>query len=106
LGIAARNGIMLIGHDRHLETEEGHPFGKELVLRGSEERLAPIMMTALATGLAPLPIVIGCNKPGHEIEHPLAVVIIDGLITSILLNLLLMPTLYLRFGIARRQTLS
>jgi CzcA family heavy metal efflux pump len=106
LGIAARNGIMLISHYRHLETEEGHPFGKELVLRGSEERLAPILMTALATGLALLPIVIGGNKPGHEIEYPLAVVILGGLITSTLLNLLLMPALYLRFGSARRQPLS
>ncbi len=106
LGIAARNGIMLVSHYRHLETEEGHPFGKELVLRGSEERLAPILMTALATGLALLPIVIGGNKPGHEIEYPLAVVILGGLITSTLLNLLLMPALYLRFGIARKQSLS
>jgi CzcA family heavy metal efflux pump len=106
LGIAARNGIMLISHYRHLETEEGHPFGNELVLRGSEERLAPILMTALATGLALLPIVVGGNKPGHEIEYPLAVVILGGLITSTLLNLLLMPALYLRFGSARRQPVS
>jgi Cu/Ag efflux pump CusA len=98
LGIAARNGIMLVSHYRHLETEERQPFGEELALRGSEERLAPILMTALATGLALLPIVISGNKPGHEIEHPLAVVILGGLITSTLLNLFLMPTLYLRFG--------
>ena len=97
LGIAARNGIMLVSHYRHLETEEGQAFGRELVLRGSEERLAPILMTALATGLALLPIVIGGNKPGHEIEHPLAVVILGGLITSTILNLFLMPALYLRF---------
>jgi len=98
LGIAARNGIMLVSHYRHLETEEGQEFNRELVLRGSEERLAPILMTALATGLALLPIVIGGNKPGHEIEHPLAVVILGGLFTSTLLNLFLMPALYLRFG--------
>jgi CzcA family heavy metal efflux pump len=98
LGIAARNGIMLVSHYRHLETEEGQVFGRELVLRGSEERLAPILMTALATGLALLPIVISGNKPGHEIEQPLAVVILGGLITSTLLNLFLMPALYLRFG--------
>ena len=102
LGIAARNGIMLASHYRHLETEENQPFGKELVLRGSEERLAPILMTALATGLALLPIVLGGNKPGHEIEHPLAVVILGGLVTSTLLNLFLMPALYLRYG-ARKQ---
>jgi CzcA family heavy metal efflux pump len=98
LGIAARNGIMLVSHYRHLEAEEGQPFGKDLVLRGSEERLAPILMTALATGLALLPIVVSGNKPGHEIEHPLAVVILGGLVTSTILNLFLMPALYLRFG--------
>jgi Cu/Ag efflux pump CusA len=87
LGIAARNGIMLVSHYRHLETEEGQPFGQDLVLRGSEERLAPILMTALATGLALLPIVVGGNKPGHEIEHPLAVVILGGLVTSTILKL-------------------
>jgi CzcA family heavy metal efflux pump len=101
LGIAARNGIMLVSHYRHLEAEEGQPFGKDLVLRGSEERLAPILMTALATGLALLPIVISGNKPGHEIEHPLAVVILGGLVTSTILNLFLMPALYLRFGKGR-----
>jgi CzcA family heavy metal efflux pump len=103
LGIAARNGIMLVSHYRHLETEEGQPFGKDLVLRGSEERLAPILMTALATGLALLPIVVGGNKPGHEIEHPLAVVILGGLVTSTILNLFLMPALYLRFGKSKRD---
>jgi CzcA family heavy metal efflux pump len=103
LGIAARNGIMLISHYRHLEFEETQPFGRELVLRGSEERLAPILMTALATGLALLPIVMGGNRPGHEIEHPMAVVILGGLVTSTLLNLFLMPALYLRFG-SRRKT--
>jgi Cu/Ag efflux pump CusA len=103
LGIAARNGIMLVSHYRHLETEEGQPFGRDLVLRGSEERLAPILMTALATGLALLPIVVGGNKPGHEIEHPLAVVILGGLVTSTILNLFLMPALYLRFGKNKRD---
>ncbi len=102
LGIAARNGIMLVSHYRHLETEEGETFGPALVLRGSAERLAPILMTALATGLALLPIVMGGNKPGQEIEHPLAVVILGGLVTSTVLNLFLMPALYLRFGAVRR----
>jgi len=106
LGIAARNGIMLVSHYRHLETEEGQPFGRNLVLRGSEERLAPILMTALATGLALLPIVAGGNKPGHEIEHPLAVVILGGLVTSTILNLFLMPALYLRYGKSRRDVVS
>jgi Cu/Ag efflux pump CusA len=94
---------MLVSHYRHLETEEGQAFGKDLVLRGSEERLAPILMTALATGLALLPIVVSGNKPGHEIEHPLAVVILGGLVTSTILNLFLMPALYLRFGKGRKD---
>ena len=98
LGIAARNGIMLVSHFRHLEAEEGVPFGPELVLRGAEERLAPILMTALATGLALLPLAITGNKPGQEIEYPLAVVILGGLVTSTLLNLFLLPPLYARFG--------
>ena len=98
LGIAARNGIMLVSHYRHLEEEEGMPFGQELVIRGSEERLAPILMTALATGLALVPLVVAGNKPGHEIEHPMAVVILGGLVTSTLLNLFLLPSLYAAFG--------
>jgi Cu/Ag efflux pump CusA len=98
LGVAARNGIMMISHYRHLEEKEGMPFGLDLVLRGAEERLAPILMTALATGLALLPIVLGGTRPGHEIEHPMAVVILGGLITSTVLNLLLLPGLYLKYG--------
>ena len=95
LGIAARNGIMLVSHYRHLEEEEGEPFGPELVIRGSIERLAPILMTALATGLALVPLAFGGDKPGQEIEHPMAVVILGGLVTSTVLNLFLMPALYL-----------
>jgi Cu/Ag efflux pump CusA len=98
LGIAARNGIMLVSHYRHLEDHEGETFGVGLVRRGSEERLAPILMTALATGLALLPLVVSGQKPGHEVEYPLAVVILGGLVTSTLLNLFLLPPLYLRFG--------
>jgi Cu/Ag efflux pump CusA len=98
LGIAARNGIMLISHFQHLEREEGEPFGPALVLRGAQERLAPILMTALATGLALAPLVAAGAIPGHEIEHPMAVVILGGLVTSTLLNLFLLPSLYLRFG--------
>jgi CzcA family heavy metal efflux pump len=95
LGIAARNGIMLVSHYRHLEVVEGERFGLALVLRGSEERLAPILMTALATGLALLPLVISGARPGNEIEYPLAIVILGGLVTSTLLNLALVPALYL-----------
>jgi Cu/Ag efflux pump CusA len=98
LGVAARNGIMLISHYQHLERYEGETFGSELVLRGARERLAPILMTALASALALLPLVVAGEKPGHEIEHPMAVVILGGLITSTLLNLFVVPSLYLVFG--------
>ncbi len=98
VGIAARNGIMLVSHYRHLETEEGVPFGRDLVLRGAEERLAPILMTALATALALVPIALGGTRAGYEIEHPLAIVILGGLVTSTLLNLFLVPALFLRYG--------
>jgi CzcA family heavy metal efflux pump len=98
LGIAARTGIMMINHFQHLERFEGETFGPALVLRGARERLSPIMMTALATGLAVVPLVIAGNLPGHEIEHPMAVVIVGGLVTSTLRNLFIVPTLYLRIG--------
>jgi CzcA family heavy metal efflux pump len=98
IGISARNGIMLVSHYRHLEQFEGVPFGRDLVLRGSEERLAPILMTALATGLALVPIVLGGSRAGYEIEHPLAVVILGGLVTSTLLNLFIVPALYLKYA--------
>lgn len=101
LGIATRNGIMMISHFQHLEEEEGEKFGSELVMRGARERIAPIMMTALTTGLALVPLVIAGNIPGQEIEYPMAIVILGGLVTSTLLNLLVVPTLYLRFGKSR-----
>ena len=93
LGIAARNGILLISHFRHLEQAEGVPFGPGLVLRGASERLSPIMMTALATALALVPLVLGGNRPGQEIEYPMAIVIPAA--TSTLLNLFVLPVLYL-----------
>jgi Cu/Ag efflux pump CusA len=96
LGIAARNGIMMITHFQHLERDEGEPFGVGLVLRGAQERLAPILMTASATGLALLPLALSGSRPGQEIEHPMALVILGGLVTSTLLNLLVVPSLYLR----------
>jgi CzcA family heavy metal efflux pump len=103
LGIATRNGIMMISHFQHLEEQEGEPFGPALVQRGARERIAPIMMTALTTGLALVPLVIAGNIPGQEIEYPMAIVILGGLVTSTLLNLLVVPTLYLRFGKARQS---
>jgi CzcA family heavy metal efflux pump len=102
-GIAARNGILMISHFQHLEREEGMPFGPALVLRGAKERLAPIMMTACATGLALVPLAVAGSLPGHEIEHPMAIVILGGLVTSTLLNLFVLPSLYLRFGKGRKD---
>jgi Cu/Ag efflux pump CusA len=102
-GIAARNKIMLINHYQHLERYEGETFGPELALRGARERLSPILMTALATGLALVPLVITGDIPGHEIEYPMAIVILGGLVTSTLLNLFVVPSLYLRFGKSRQD---
>ena len=101
LGIVARNGIMLITHCQHLEREEGENFGPGLVLRAAKERLAPILMTALATGLALVPLVISGEIPGAEIEYPMAIVILGGLVTATLLNLFIIPALYLRLGSRR-----
>jgi CzcA family heavy metal efflux pump len=97
-GIAARNGILMINHFQHLESDEGETFGPALVLRGARERLSPILMTSLATALALLPLVIAGRIPGHEIEYPLAIVILGGLVTSTVINLFVVPSLYLRFG--------
>jgi Cu/Ag efflux pump CusA len=98
LGITARNGIMLIEHYQHLERSEGVAFGPELVLRGAKERISPIIMTALTTAFAILPLVVAGDLPGHEIEYPMAVVILGGLITATLLNVFVVPSLYLRFA--------
>jgi Cu/Ag efflux pump CusA len=98
VGIAVRNGIMLVSHYRHLRVEEGMDFGDALAIRGAEERLAPILMTTLTAALALMPLVVAGNKPGHEIEYPMALVIVGGLISSTLMNLFFVPTLYRRFG--------
>jgi CzcA family heavy metal efflux pump len=98
LGIAGRNGIMLVSHYQHLRLQEGVPFGRELIVRGAEERVAPILMTALAAGLGLLPLALSGSKPGYEVEYPMAVVILGGLATSTLLNLLVLPVLYEQFG--------
>jgi CzcA family heavy metal efflux pump len=101
LGIVARNGIMMVSHFQHLEEHEGMRFGRELVMRGSRERLAPILMTALTTGFALVPLVLSGDVPGQEIEYPMGIVILGGLITTTLLNLFVLPSLYLRFGKSR-----
>jgi len=101
-GIATRNGIMLVSHIRHLEREEGVTDFHEAVRRGSVERLIPILMTALATMLALVPLALGGGEPGNEIQTPMAIVILFGLASSMALNMLVVPTLMLRFG--RRAT--
>ena len=98
IGISARNGIMLLSHYDHLRRHEGEDFGPRLIVRGAEERLIPILMTAACAGLALLPLIVAGNAPGHEIEHPMAIVILGGLVSSTILNLFLMPALYARFG--------
>ena len=97
-GIATRNGIMLVSHIKHLEEHEGVTDFREAVFRGAMERLAPILMTALAAGLALIPLALGGHKPGSEIQTPMAIVILFGLLTSMLLNMIVVPALYLRFG--------
>lgn len=97
-GIATRNGIMLVGHIRHLQEREGVRDFREAVYRGALERLAPILMTALAAGLALVPLALGGGKPGNEIQTPMAIVILFGLLSSMILNMLVVPALYLRFG--------
>jgi Cu/Ag efflux pump CusA len=93
-GIAVRNGILLISHYGHLREAEGHTAGRELVLHGAAERLSPILMTASSAALGLLPLVLRGNLPGHEIEYPMAIVIIGGLVSSTFLTLGLLPVLY------------
>ena len=100
-GIATRNGIMLISHIRHLMDEEGVPDFREAVERGARERLVPILMTAMAAGLALIPLATRGGQSGSEIQTPMAIVILCGLTTSTLLNMFVVPALYLRYGAAR-----
>lgn len=97
-GITTRNSIMMLSHFEHLVTVEGMTWGPEAVMRGATERLMPILMTATVTGLGLLPLAIGSGEAGREIEGPMAIVILGGLVTSTTLNLLVLPTLALRYG--------
>jgi Cu/Ag efflux pump CusA len=97
-GITMRNSIMMISHFEHLVTEEGMTWGPEAAIRGAGERLMPILMTATVTSLALLPLALGTGEAGREIEGPMAIVILGGLATSTALNLLVLPTLALRYG--------
>jgi HME family heavy-metal exporter len=97
-GISTRNGILKISHYINLAFYEGETFGKTLIMRGSQERLTPVLMTALSAGLALLPLMIGADAPGKEILHPVAITIFGGLISATLLDTLLTPLLFYQFG--------
>jgi Cu/Ag efflux pump CusA len=104
LGIAARNGIVLIRRYQQLERREGERFGLDLVLKGARERLAPTLMTALATGLVFLPVVVLGDRAGYEVLHPMGLVILGGLVTATLVNVFVTPGIYLNFGSIRTDT--
>jgi Cu/Ag efflux pump CusA len=97
-GITLRNSIMLVSHYQHLIDEEDMIWGLETAIIGATERLPSILMTALVTALGLLPLAVGSGQPGREIEGPMAIIIVGGLITSTILNLLILPTIMLHFG--------
>ena len=97
-GVSARNAILLLAHYEHLVEAEGAPWNVETILRGAQERLVPILMTAAVTALGLMPLAIGASQPGQEIEGPMAITVLGGLFTSTLLNLLVLPALAERFG--------
>ena len=98
-GIATRNGILLINHYLHLVRFEGETWTKEMVIRAGQERLAPVLMTALTSGIGLVPLALAAGEPGKEILYPVATVIIGGLITSTILEFLVRPALFWKFGL-------
>lgn len=102
-GITLRNSIMLVSHYQHLVEEEGQPWNVDTMLRGAAERLPSILMTALVTSLGLMPLALGSGEPGREIEGPMAMIIVGGLLTSTVLNLLILPAVLLRFGAFGRK---
>jgi Cu/Ag efflux pump CusA len=102
-GISARNAILLLAHYEHLVEADGASWAPPTVLRGAQERLIPILMTAAVTGLGLMPLALGMNQPGQEIEGPMAVTVLGGLISSTFLNLVVLPALAERFGGPKRR---
>ena len=105
-GISTRNGILRVSHYINLVLHEGESFGRALILRGSHERLAPVLMTATSAGVALIPLLLGGHDAGKEILHPVAVVIFGGLISATLLDALVTPLLFYRFGLKPLQRLA
>ena len=105
-GISARNGILKVSHYINLVLLEGETFGPKMIVRGSLERLTPVLMTALSAGFALVPLMIGADAPGKEILHPVAITIFGGLITSTLLDTILTPVLFLRYGATPLERLA
>ena len=97
-GIASRNGIMMLSHYIHLVEHEGETFNDKMIIRGSQERLVPVLMTALVAALALIPLTMNPSAPGKEILYPVAIVILGGLISSTLLDLIVTPVVFKRFG--------
>ena len=105
-GIATRNGVLMVSHYIHLMTEERQTWSKELIIRGSQERVAPVLMTAVTAGLGLIPLVLTKGEPGKEILYPVAVVILGGLITSTLLDFFVTPSIFYRFGKSAAERLA
>ena len=105
-GIATRNGVLMVSHYIHLMTEERRPWSKELIIQGSQERVAPVLMTAVTAGLGLIPLVLSKGEPGKEILYPVAVVILGGLITSTLLDFFVTPAVFYRFGKTAAERLA
>jgi Cu/Ag efflux pump CusA len=106
LGLSIRGGVLLFDRYRELEQEDGEPFGAQLVVRGARERLAPVLLTGVAVACVFLPVLIMGTRPGLELLHPLAVVTVGGLVTSVPFTLFVLPVLYLRFGMSRAHAPS